>query len=51
MIFLVTVGLLICTLISKNQGLEKLSGLLICTFDSYFRKVGQFATLEKSQVL
>ena len=26
-------------------------GLLICTFDSDFRKVGQFATLEKYQVL
>ena len=29
----------------------KTIGLLICTFDSDFRKVGQFATLEKSQVL
>ena len=26
-------------------------GLLICTFDSDFRKVGQFTTLEKYQVL
>ena len=30
---------------------QKTFGLLICTFDSDFRKVCQFATLEKSQVL
>ena len=29
----------------------KINSLLICTFDADIRKVGQFATLEKSQVL
>ena len=34
-----------------NLSIEHITCLLICTFDSDFRKVGQFASIEKSQAL
>ena len=37
--------------VTKNLESILFCGLLICTFDSDFRKVGQFTTFEKSQVL